>query len=111
MEKILASPQDSKEIKSVSRKENQLWIFIGRTDAEAEDPILWPPMQRADSLEKNLMLRKIEDRWRKGWQKLRRLDSITYSVDTSLSKLQETVKDREVWHPAVYGGNKESNTT
>ena len=68
-------------------------------------------MWRTDSQEKALMLIKIEGGRRRGRQRMRWLDSITYSMDTSLSKLQETVKDWEVWRPAVYGGNKESNTT
>ena len=62
------SPLDYKEIKPVNPKGNQSWLFIGRTDAEAEAPILWPPDAKTDSLEKTLMLGKIEDRRRRGWQ-------------------------------------------
>ena len=72
LEKTLESSLDCEKIKSVSPKENHPWIFIGRIDAKAEAPMLWPPMWRPDSLEKTLMLGKIEGRGRKedelaGW--------------------------------------------
>ena len=76
---------DCKEIKPVNPKGNQSWIFIGRTDDEAGAPVLWPPlMQRADTLEKTLMLGKIEGRRRR---QQRRVSGITDSMDTSLGKL------------------------
>ena len=68
LEKTLESPLDSKEIKPVNPKENQLWIFIGRTDAEAKTPVLWPPVQRLTHWKKTLMLGKIESRRKRGNQ-------------------------------------------
>ena len=82
LEKTLKSPLDSKEIKPVNPKRNQPGILIGKTDAEA--PILWPPDARAYSLEKTLMLGKIEGRRRRGRQRMRWLDGITDSMDMSL---------------------------
>ena len=97
----LESPLDCKEIKPVNSKGNQPWIFTGRTDAEAEAPILWPPDVNSRLTGKTLMLGKIEGRTRRGRQRMRWLHSITDSTNMRLSKVWEIAKDREAWHAAV----------
>ena len=106
LEKTLESPLDCKEIQPVHPKGDQSWVFFGRTDAEAETPILWPLMQRVDSLEKTLMLGGIGGRRRRGRQRMRWLDGIADSMDMSLSELQELVMDREAWRTVIHGISK-----
>ena len=104
LEKTLESPLDCKEIQPVHPKGNQSWIFIGRTDAEAETQYFGHLMQRTDSLEKTQMLGKIE-RGRRGWQSMKWLNGVTNLMDMNLRKLRELV-DREAWHAAVLGVTK-----
>ena len=96
-------PLDCKKIKPVNPEANQPWIFIERTDAKAETPVLWPPDVKSHLIGKDLMLRKIAGRRRRGWQRMRWLDGITVSMDMNLSKHWDIVKSREDGRAAVHG--------
>ena len=100
--RLLESPLDCKEIQPVNLKGNQPCVIIGRTDAGAEAPILWPPDMKSPLIGKDPDTGKDWGQEKKGQQRIKWLNGITDSMGMSLNKLQKTVKDREAWCAAVH---------
>ena len=105
LQKTLESPLDCEEIQPVHPKGNQSWVFVGRTDAEAETPILWPPDVKSQLIGKDPDAGKDRRQEEKGTTE-DEMVAITNLMDMSLSKLRKVVMDREAWHAVVHGVSK-----
>ena len=110
LEKTLESPLDCKEIQSVHPKGDQSWVFIERTYAEADTPVLWPPHVKCWLIGKDSDAGRDWGQEEKGMTEDKMADVITDLMDMSLGNIRELVMDREAWHAAIHG-HKESDTT
>ena len=106
LEKTLESPLDCKEIQPVHSEGDQPWDFFGSNDVEAETPVLWPPHEKSWLIGKDSDAGRDWGQEEKGMTRIRCLDSITDSMDVSLSELWELVMDREAWHAVIHGVTK-----
>ena len=100
------NPLDCKDIQAVHPKWDQSWVFIGRTDAEAETPILWPPHAKSWLTGKDSDAGRDWGRRRRGWQRMIWLHGITDTMDMNLGELGELVINREAWRAAIHGVSK-----